>query len=139
MNPHLTYMIARARSAELQRAAQRTALVRAAGRAAAQRTAQDERVTLRLGSTADDSALARLSALDSSKPPACPVLLAEVNGQLRAALGLSDGTAVADPFHRTADLIDLLQARARQLGGNRRVTRSRRLPSWSRVRGLAWR
>jgi ribosomal protein S18 acetylase RimI-like enzyme len=105
----------------------------------AEPSVRDERVTLRLGSPADADALARLSALDSSTPPARPVLLAEVDGQLLAALAVSDGTAVANPFHRTADLIDLLRARARQLDGNHRTRRSGRLPSWSRARALAWR
>jgi hypothetical protein len=140
MSPHLTYMIAQERTAELQRAAQRGQLLRdARAAAAAQHSAHDERVTLRLSCAADDGMLARLSGLDSSEPPARPVLLAEVNGQLRAALGLSDGTAVADPFQPTADLIDLLRARARQLDRNRRMRRSGRWPSWSRVRALAWR
>lgn len=140
MNPDLTYVIAQERSAELLRAAHRRQLIRDARIAVdGQQSAHDERVTLRFGTAADDGALARLSALDSSKPPARPVLLAEVNGQLRAALGLSDGTAVADPFHASADLMDLLGARARQLDGNRRMRRSGRLPSWSRVRALAWR
>ncbi len=146
MNSQLTYLIAQERIAELQRAAERTRLERDAGtggrsrrRPGAEQSARDEPVTLRLGSAADENALARLSALDSSAAPAGPVLLAEVDGQLLAALGLSDGTAVADPFHRTADLIDLLRARARQLDGNRRMRRSGRLRSWSRMRALAWR
>jgi hypothetical protein len=68
-----------------------------------------------------------------------PVLLAEVDGQLLAALALSDGSVVADPFHRTADLIELLRARAHQLDGNRRARRSFRLRTWSRLRVPAWR
>jgi hypothetical protein len=96
-------------------------------------------VTLRLASPADQGSLGRLAELDSSTPPAHPVLLAEVDGRLLAALGLPDDTAVADPFHRTADLVDLLRARAHQLDGNRRMRRAGRLPSWSRVRALAWR
>jgi hypothetical protein len=68
-----------------------------------------------------------------------PVLLAEVDGQLRAALALTDGTVVADPFHPTADVIDLLRARARQLDITPRMRRSRRMRSWSRLRALAWR
>jgi hypothetical protein len=105
----------------------------------AEQSGRAERLTLRFGSTADEDTLARLAALDSSKPPAYPVLLAEVDGQLLAALGLSDGTAVADPFHPTADLLDLLRARAHQLDGTGPMRRSGRLPSWSRVRALAWR
>jgi hypothetical protein len=90
-------------------------------------------VTLRLGVAADEQRLARLAALDSSQTPMPPVLVAEVEGQLLAALGLSDGTVVADPFHPTADLIDLLRTRERQLGGKPPVRGSGRLRSWARV------
>ena len=50
-------------------------------------------------------------ARDSAVPPEQPVLLAEVDGHVLAALVLSDGTVVADSFHPTPDLIDLLSAR----------------------------
>ena len=87
-------------------------------------------VTLRFGFPDDADALGRLAALDSSRPPAPPVLLAEVAGELRAALSLSDGAVVADPFHPTTALKELLQARASQLttSGPRRA----RLRSWFR-------
>jgi hypothetical protein len=88
--------------------------------------ASEKGVTLRFGSRADEASLARLAALDSSKPPAQPVLLAEVDGQLLAAVALSDGTVIADPFHPTLDLIELLRARARQLNGDSRIMRSGR-------------
>jgi hypothetical protein len=89
-------------------------------------------VTLRFGSVADQGALARLAQLDSAAPPTQPVLLAEVDGQLRAALALPDGAIIADPFHRTADMIDLLRARARQLNAKPRITESRRHRLWFR-------
>jgi hypothetical protein len=89
-------------------------------------------VTLRLGSVGDEKSLACLAALDSAEPLEQPVLLAEVDGQLLAALALSDGTVIADPFHRTAYLIDLLRARARQLDGHSPITRCGRLRSWAR-------
>ena len=104
-----------------------------------QPAAGERSLTLRFASPADERPLARLAALDSSKPPAQPVLLAEVDGQLHGALGLSDGTVVADPFHPTADLIDLLRARARHLESDRRMTRSGRLRSRSRLRAPALR
>jgi hypothetical protein len=96
--------------------------------------APETSLTLRFASPVDKEPLARLAALDGSAPPAQPVLLAEVDGKLRAALGLSDGTAVAHPFHRTTHLIELLRARARQLDGSRRIRRAARLPAWSRLR-----
>jgi hypothetical protein len=72
-------------------------------------------VTLRRYSADDHDPLARLAAVDSSKPPGQPVVVAEVGGELRAALSLNDGSLVADPFHLTGGVADLLRAYARQL------------------------
>jgi hypothetical protein len=72
-------------------------------------------VTIRHAFPDDALALLRLAALDSSEPLAAPALVAEVDGELRAALSLRDGHAISDPFRRTRALIDLLQARAAQL------------------------
>jgi hypothetical protein len=57
--------------------------------------------------------------------PAQPILVAEVDGDLRAALSMVDGAVIADPFHRTAPLVELLAARAVQLpaAGARRPRR----------------
>ena len=85
--------------------------------------ASDSDVTLRLASPLDEGSLARLAALDSSRTPAQPVLLALVGGELLVALSLTDGTHVADPFHRTAELVELLHAQARQLEGDSRMMR----------------
>ena len=72
-------------------------------------------MTLRRYSAEDHASLAHLAALDSSKPPQQPVVVAEVGGELRAALSLNDGSLVADPFHLTGAVADLLRAYARQL------------------------
>jgi hypothetical protein len=125
--------LARAKADDLRRAADAHRLTHHRAEAAPPAAIQRS-VTLRLGSPADREPLARLAELDSSTPPTQPVLLAEVDGQLRAALALADGTIVADPFHLTADLIDLLRARARQLDTTLPIRRSRRLGSWSRLR-----
>jgi len=57
----------------------------------------EKNVTLRFASTSDEKSLARRAALDSAEPPAQPVLLAEVHGQLPAALALSDDTVISRP------------------------------------------
>lgn len=80
-------------------------------------------ITIRMAVADDDAALVQLAALDSAGVPEAPVLLAEVDGQLRAALSVSDGAVVADPFFLTGDLITLLRARVRS------GTRRRRLPT----------
>ncbi len=63
---------------------------------------------------ADDyPALQRLAALDSSDSvPPRPMLLAEADGTLRAALSLRDGASIADPFFPTTGLLSLLRAHA---------------------------
>ena len=63
----------------------------------------------------DAAALLRLAALDDAHPLQGDALVAEVDGEIQAALGLGDGRAIADPFRRTAELVDLLEMRAAQL------------------------
>jgi hypothetical protein len=72
-------------------------------------------VTIRPGTEADRPLLRRLAALDSANVPHSPTLVAELDGQVLAAISQSDGRAVADPFQRTGDLVALLRARRRQL------------------------
>ena len=66
------------------------------------RTARDE----------DAGALARLAVVDTQRTLDGPVLVAETDGRIMAALSLSEDRAIADPFHRTADLVSMLQVRA---------------------------
>ena len=61
----------------------------------------------------DADAIRRLALLDDRRPPHGPALLAYVGGELRAAVGILDGQVVADPFHRTADIVELLRFEAR--------------------------
>jgi len=84
----------------------------------------------------DADALGRLAALDSAPVPPAPVLVADVGGELRAALSLSDGSLVADPFVATADLVVLLEVQAAQLRPWRRRSRG-----WAAMRAAAavWR
>jgi hypothetical protein len=105
-------------------------------------------VTIREATGDDHEALARLAQLDSTRPLGNPefrsrtirhpefrsrnsgvILIAEVHGELRAAYSLSEGRTIADPFHRTAELIDLLMLRANHLnGGTRRTKRASAAP-----------
>jgi hypothetical protein len=73
----------------------------------------------------DADALRRLATLDSAPLPRAPVLVADVGGELQAALSLSDGSVVADPFAATADLVVLLEVQAAQLRPSRRRSRGR--------------
>ena len=72
-------------------------------------------LTLRYAVAADAEALDRLAQLDSDRAPRGVVLVAEVPGELWAALSLDDGHAVADPFRPTGELVALLVERARGL------------------------
>ncbi len=74
---------------------------------------------VRRATDADQPALERLAALDSSRPPQGEVLIAFVDGQPLAAVGIETGATVADPFRPTADLVELLQTRARRLRAHR--------------------
>ena len=72
-----------------------------------------ESITITHSVEADDPAVRRLALLDDRRPPHGPALLAYVGGELRAAVGILDGQVVADPFHFTADIVELLRFEAR--------------------------
>jgi len=137
MHSPLHRALAQARAEELRRDA-----ARSAGRPrprAPRRHAATTPVTLRFCFPDDSEALARLALLDSSAPPPHPALLAEVAGELRAALSLADGSVVSDPFYPSADIIELLHARARQLTEGESRTRRRRLRWRAGARVATWR
>jgi hypothetical protein len=73
------------------------------------------RVTLRLATREDDEAIARLAALYDRSPPSGPLLLADVNGELQAALALTGPQELMDPYLPTAALVELLALRAKHL------------------------
>jgi hypothetical protein len=72
-------------------------------------------ITVRRSASGDESALARLAALDSASSPRGPALVAEADSRMLAALPLGSGRAVADPFEHTAELVALLELRRSQI------------------------
>ena len=80
-------------------------------------------LTIRPADLADLAALDRLAALDSASPPTGDVLVAEVGGELWAAVEVDSGAAIADPFRPSGDLVELLRLHAR---GERRPARALR-------------
>ena len=110
---------------ELQRQAsidrQRAAAEARRARYAAMRRADDfvaataPDVVIRTADAGDVLALINLSDLDSQPVPAGKVLVAEVNGEIRAALSVESGRVIADPFVPTTNVRALLRLRADQL------------------------
>ena len=80
-------------------------------------------ITVRRADHRDADVLRSLAQLDSAEPLAGPVLIAESDGSAVAALSLADGASVADPFHPTADLVELLRLHAAQLAQPSRESR----------------
>ena len=87
-------------------------------------------LTLRLSNGEDALALGRLAQLDATLYDGSEVLLAELGGELVAALPLDGGRAFADPFRHTAELVALLGLRRDQLAAaaasGRGLSRARR-------------
>ena len=75
----------------------------------------NDTIIIRRSTEADRNAIHRLAQLDDRDAPQGESLLAYVDGELRAAVPLHRrGGAVADPFHLTGDVVQLLQLRAQQ-------------------------
>ena len=85
------------------------------GHTHAEPAAAPDQVTIRRAYPDDAPALARLAALDCRRLPTGEVLVAEVDGQLWAAVSISTNLAIADPFRHSAGLVRLLRMRAAQL------------------------
>jgi hypothetical protein len=91
---------------------------------------------VRLAEPADEPALRRLAALDSARAPRGTVLVGELGGDIQAALPVNGGRPIANPFVRTAELVNLLELRAEQLreqgvGQARVIAFPRRRPSFA--------
>jgi hypothetical protein len=85
-------------------------------------------IALRLAVCDENDAVRRLAELDEAPHLHGEVLLALIDGEAVAALALSDGRIVADPFVRTNEAVALLRLRARHLRGGRQGRRLRALP-----------
>jgi hypothetical protein len=80
-------------------------------------------ISIRTAQPTDLGSLWRLATLDSALLPDGPLLVAEQDDDVVAALSLATGETIADPFQRTASALDLLRIRATQLHGSRRGAR----------------
>ena len=120
----------RANERELARRVERSHAVR---ETAVPRGRGHERVTLRLARPQDAAALLRLAQLESRPEPEGSYVVAEVDGEVVAALPLGAGTPLGDPFRATAHLVPLLELRAKQLARARR--RRPAIALWGAIRG----
>ncbi|MDQ2675663.1 MAG: hypothetical protein M3Y34_02550 [Actinomycetota bacterium] len=86
-------------------------------------------ITIRTARDEDMASLARVAARDTHAMPQGRLLVATVGTDVRAAISLDDGAIVADPFHRTAELVEMLKIRtaATRPSGSNRTARRRRL------------
>src|SRR5215213_8595290 len=88
-------------------------------------------ISIRRAPQDDNASLWRVASLDSALVPAEPLLVAESGREVVAALSIASGEAIADPFRRSAEVVELLRLRASQFP--RASERPRRL--LARLRG----
>lgn len=123
------------RAREAERYGRESLLLRDARGEAVASVGRAPEVVIRLCRATDDDGLQRLAALESRRLPRGSFVLAELDGELVAAVALAaDDRPFADPFRRTAEIVPLLELRARQLRAARRVLAPRR----RRFRFAAW-
>ena len=85
--------------------------------------AGESTVVIRVATPADLDDLRRLAALDSARALLGTLLVAESDGEIRAAYSVDEDRAIADPFVPTADLVELLRARTALLRAERPARR----------------
>lgn len=67
-------------------------------------------LTIRSARHADAERLRRIAALDSATVPAGDLLVGIVDGEIQAAIAPVTGRVIANPFVRTAALVEVLAA-----------------------------
>jgi hypothetical protein len=79
----------------------------------------NEEMTIRVAAPHEWDAIDRLAQRDSAPPPPREAMLvAEVDGEMRAAVSVRNGYAIADPFRRSGEHVALLRTRAGQIRGD---------------------
>lgn len=115
MNTTISAALAAEHTADLRRAAEH----HRAGISVSARRSDEQVIALRVAQSEDDYEVSRLAQLDDAPRPVGPVMLAVVDGEAVAALSLSDGRVVANPFVASENAVSLLRLRATQLSGGR--------------------
>ena len=78
-------------------------------------TLEPESITIRPLREEDVPAVELLAELEERPVPPGPLLLAEVDGAIEAAIGVAGGETVANPFSESEAAVSLLDVRAAQL------------------------
>jgi hypothetical protein len=86
----------------------------------------EDAVLVRRATARDAARIRTLALLDDRRAGEGPFLVAELAGEAVAAMSLSSGTIVADPFRRTRDAEDLLRLRAGQIAQRERIVAAAR-------------
>jgi hypothetical protein len=121
MNDHLNLTSTEAHRRELQRQAELWSLGHPSEPALETAAAPPaSTLVIRMARPEDDAVLARLAQLDGYRHMDQPLehrrlLVAEVEGEVLAALPVDGDHPLADPFRPTASLVELLELRANQL------------------------
>ncbi|HEY6638707.1 MAG TPA: hypothetical protein VIZ61_13575 [Solirubrobacterales bacterium] len=72
-------------------------------------------IVIRPAGATDEDAVRLVAQRDSRAVPEGELLIAAVGGEVRAAISLSTGQVIADPFQRTEELVRVLALRRAQL------------------------
>jgi hypothetical protein len=81
----------------------------------------EDAVLVRRARAGDAARIRVLALLDDRRLSDGPYLVAEIAGESIAAMSLSNGQVVADPFRRTRDAVELLRMRAGQIAQRERT------------------
>jgi hypothetical protein len=84
----------------------------------------EQPITIRDAVPADRGELRRLAELDSARLPGGPMVVGEIDGEVRAAYSVAERRAIANPFRRTAELVALVELHARQANRARKRRRT---------------
>jgi hypothetical protein len=128
MHPDLVHQLAIEHQHDLAESALRSRSFRRRRRRPAE---SPDALVIRLARPGDAIAIERLARLEHRGVPRGSLLVAEVRGELHAAVGLGDGNVIADPFRPTADLVSLLRLRAGQLADG--AVAARRRAPWPQL------
>jgi hypothetical protein len=115
----ITAIAANEHLADLRRAAEARHIASVDRTVDAGTETEPQAILLHFARPDDSGVVRRLAALDDAPPLQGEVLLAFVAGEAVAALSLSDGRVVANPFVPTAHAVSLLRLRAEHLSRER--------------------